>query len=118
MRLRDKLTGKIGENDIFEICYLTQSLANNKRKMELYRLIDDNDERVAQNALWCFTKFSERENEWLFAKQDDLIDKALVEKNSTKLRLLLRILLRQPSEEENLRTDFLDFCVAKITATA
>ena len=100
MNLRDNLTGKIGKNDIFEICYLTQGLENNKRKMELYRLIDDVDERVAQNALGYFTKFSKRENDWLFDKQNALIDKILVEKNSLLLTIIARsfflILLSNP----------------------
>ena len=29
---------------------------------------------------------------------------------------MLHLLLRQPFEEESLRTDFIDFCIAKITA--
>ena len=47
---------------------------------------------------------------------DDLIDRVLVEKNETKRRLMLQLLLRQPFEEESLRSDFIDFCIAKITA--
>ena len=31
---------------------------------------------------------------------------------------MLSILLRQPFEEESLRSDFIDFCVSKITACA
>ena len=34
----------------------------------------------------------------------------------TKRRLMLQLLLRQPFEEESLRSDFIDFCIAKITA--
>ena len=33
-----------------------------------------------------------------------------------KRRLMLHLLLRQPFEEESLRSDFIDFCIAKITA--
>ena len=29
---------------------------------------------------------------------------------------MLQLLLRQPFEEESLRSDFIDFCIAKITA--
>ena len=118
MKLRDKLTGKLAINDIYEICYLTQGTKNDKRKEELYRLIDDEDTRVAQNALWAFAHFGILNNEWLCAKQDDLIDRVLVEKNTTKCRLMLNLLLCQPFEKEKLRTDFLDFCIATITACA
>jgi hypothetical protein len=40
------------------------------------------------------------------------------EEHVGKRRLMLSILLRQPFEEESLRSDFIDFCVNKITACA
>ena len=101
-------------DDIYEICILCHG--NSRKKAELYQLIFDEDERVATNALWVFTHFDMQNNEWLYAKHDDLIDRVLVEKNETKRRLMLSLLLRQPFEEESLRSDFIDFCIAKITA--
>ena len=101
-------------DDIHEICILCHG--NSRKKAELYQLTFDEDERVATNALWVFTHFDMQNNEWLYAKHDDLIDRVLVEKNMTKRRLILSLLLRQPFEEESLRSDFIDFCIAKITA--
>ena len=101
-------------DDIYEICILCHG--NSRKKAELYQLIFDEDERVATNALWVFTHFDMQNNEWLYAKHDDLIDRVLVEKNETKRRLMLSLLLRQPFEEESLRSNFIDFCIAKITA--
>lgn len=101
-------------DDIYEICILTHG--NNRRKTELYQLTLDEDERISINALWVFTHFDLQNNEWLYAKHDDLIDRVLVEKNMTKLRLILSLLIRQPFEEASLRSDFIDFCVGKITA--
>ena len=103
-------------DDIYEICILCHG--NSRKKAELYQLIFDEDERVATNALWVFTHFDMQNNEWLYAKHDDLIDRVLVEKNETKRRLILSLLLRQPFEEESLRSDFIDFCIAKITASS
>ena len=40
------------------------------------------------------------------------------EKHVGKFRLMLNLLLRQPFEEEAFRSDFIDFCIAKITACA
>ena len=40
----------------------------------------------------------------------------IVENNGTNRRLMLSLLLRQPFEEESLRSDFIDFCESKITA--
>ena len=101
-------------DDIYDICMLTHG--NNRQKTELYQLTLDEDERVASNALWVFTHFDLQNNEWLYAKHDDVIDRVLVEKNMTKLRLMLSLLIRQPFEEATLRSDFIDYCVAKITA--
>ena len=96
------------------IQYLTHG--NNCKKAHLYQLTFDEDERVATNALWVFTHFDLQNNEWLYSKHDDLIDRVLVEKNETKRRLILSLLLRQPFEEKSLRSDFIDFCITKITA--
>ena len=112
--MRKKLNKKLCMDDIYEICILCHG--NSRKKAELYQLIFDEDERVATNALWVFTHFDMQNNEWLYAKHDDLIDRVLVEKNMTKRRLMLSLLLRQPFKEESLRSDFIDFCIAKITA--
>ena len=112
--MRKKLNKKLCMDDIYEICILCHG--NSRKKAELYQLIFDEDERVATKALWVFTHFDMQNNEWLYAKHDDLIDRVLVEKNETKRRLMLSLLLRQPFEEESLRSDFIDFCIAKITA--
>ena len=85
-------------------------------KEELYQLTFDENDRVSFNALWALNHFDEANNPWLFQKHDELIDRVLVEKNETKRRLMLQLLLRQPFEEESLRSDFIDFCIAKITA--
>ena len=112
--MRKKLNKKLCMDDIYEICILCHG--NSRKKAELYQLIFDEDERVATNALWVFTHFDMQNNEWLYAKHDDLIDRVLIEKNMTKRRLILSLLLRQPFEEESLRSDFIDFCMGKITA--
>ena len=112
--MRKKLNKKLCMDDIYEICILCHG--NSRKKAELYQLIFDEDERVATNALWVFTHFDMQNNEWLYAKHDDLIDRVLVEKNETKRRLILQLLLRQPFEKKSLRSDFIDFCIAKITA--
>ena len=116
--MRKILQDKINMNDINKICIMTQGKENDHRKEELYQLTFDENDRVSFNALWAFTHFDEANNPWLFQKHDDLIDRVLVEKNMTKLRLMLSLLIRQPFEEATLRSDFIDYCVAKITACA
>ena len=39
---------------------------------------------------------------------------SLKEQDTTKLRLMLNLLLRQPCAEDNVRTDFIDFCLTRL----
>ena len=110
-----QLTHRLSKSDINELCALTKGEHNDNLKEELYQLTLDADRRVATNALWVFTHFSAADNEWLYAKYDQLIDRCLKEKDATKLRLMLNLLQRQPYLEEDIRTDFIDFCLMKLT---
>lgn len=109
------LTNRLSQSEINELCVLTQGEHNNNLKEELYQLTLDANRRVATNALWVFTHFAVVDNEWLYAKHDQLIDRCLKEQNVTKLRLMLTLLLRQPYTEEDVRTDFIDFCLMRLT---
>ena len=109
-----QLNHRLSQSDIHELCALTQGERNNSLKEQLYQLTLDADRRVATNALWVFTHFALADNEWLYAKHDQLIDRCLNEKDATKLRLMLNLLLRQPFDEEAIRTDFIDFCLTQL----
>lgn len=112
--MKQKLIGRISMDNIHELCFLTQGEENNHRKEELYRLTFDEDNRVAFNALHVLSNFDLANNEWLYCKHDELIDRVMKEEHVGKRRLMLNLLLRQPFEEEFLRSDFIDFCVSKI----
>ena len=109
-----QLTHRLSQSDINELCALTKGEHNDNLKEELYQLTLDADRRVATNALWTFTHFAVVDNEWLYAKHDQLIDRCLKEQDATKLRLMLTLLLRQPYTEEDVRTDFIDFCLMRL----
>lgn len=113
--MKTLLAHRLSQSEIKQLCALTQGEHNNHLKEELYQLTLDANRRVAINALWTFTHFAADDNVWLFAKHDQLIDRCLNEKDTTKLRLILTLLLRQPFDEEAIRTDFIDFCLARIT---
>ena len=117
MDLRNRLLQRLSQGDIHEMCFLTQGTENDSLKEELYTLISDENVRVSYNALWVFTYFDLSNNKWLYTKHDELIDKAIAEKHEGKRRLLLTILLRQPFECGNLRTDFIDFCLETIQSS-
>ncbi len=115
--MKSLLSHRLSMDGINDICLLVQGEQNHSLKEQLYQLTLDNDRRVATNALWVFTHFALADNEWLYAKHDQLIDRCLKEKDTTKLRLMLNLLLRQPYTEEDIRTDFIDFCLTRLADT-
>ena len=85
------------------------------------RYIFDLDYRVARSALWGLTKATDKELSELQVILNELIDQAMQTENSSVRRLTLNIIerlwvgerssgMRLTLEEDDLRTDFLDFC--------
>ena len=68
------------------------------------------DYRVARSALWGLTKATDEEEAQLQVMLNELIEQAIQTDNSSVRRLSLNIIERLKMEEEDLRTDFLDFC--------
>ena len=98
-------------DDINEILRLTHD--SDSRKQELYDLVIGEDETIGHHATWIFTHFSSQDNEWLYNKQDQLIDEVLVCKHGGKRRVMLNLLYRQPFPNPP-RVDFLDFCLERM----
>ena len=71
----------------------------------------DTDYRVARSALWGLTKAGNEELSQLQVLLNELINQAMQTENSSVRRLTLNIIERLKMEEEDLRTDFLDFCL-------
>ncbi|MBR4388277.1 MAG: hypothetical protein IKT00_03755 [Prevotella sp.] len=69
------------------------------------------EEKVARNALWGLTKASNDELAALQPMLHELIDLAMMTGFSSVRRLSLTLVERLRMEEEDLRTDFLDFCL-------
>ena len=74
------------------------------------RYIFDSDYRVTRSALWGLTKATNEELSDLQVILNELIDKAMQTENSSVRRLTLNIIERLTLEEDDMRTDFLDFC--------
>ena len=75
-----------------------------------HRYVFDSDYRVARSALWGLTKATNEELSELQVILNELIDQAMQTKNSSVRRLTLNIIERLKMEEDDMRTDFLDFC--------
>ena len=68
------------------------------------------DYLVARSALWGLTKASKEELAQLQMILNELINQAMQTDNSSVRRLSLNIVERLEMKEDDLRTDFLDFC--------
>ena len=68
------------------------------------------DYRVARSALWGLTKARKEDLSQLQVILDKFIDQAMQTDNSSVRRLSLNVVERLELKEEELRTDFLDFC--------
>ena len=75
------------------------------------RFMHSDDERVARNAFWALTKATDKELSQLQVILNELTDLALTTTSSSVRRLSLNIIERLKIEEDDLRTDFLDFCL-------
>lgn len=75
------------------------------------RYVFDEDERVARSALWGLTKASRKELSSLQGMLNELIDLAMRTESSSVRRLTLNVIERLNMTKDDLRTDFLDFCL-------
>ena len=76
----------------------------------------DADYRVARSALWGLTKASDDELSQLQVLLNELIDQAMQTENSSVRRLTLNVIERLELTEDDLRIDFLDFCMEHMVA--
>ena len=75
-----------------------------------HRYVFSEDYLVARSALWGLTKASREELSQLQVIIDKFIDQAMQTDNSSVRRLSLNVVERLKMSEDDLRTDFLDFC--------
>ncbi len=113
--LRRILSYKIGRETIERICRLCSS---SEASMDtLFAFIGSPDDRVGYNALWVMTHFDSSQRCRIEGKKSDLIDFVLKEKHTGKRRLLLAIIEKMPIyNKEEVRGDFIDFCLSKINS--
>jgi hypothetical protein len=76
-----------------------------------HRYAFSQDYLVARSALWGLTKASKAELSQLQEILNKFIDQAMQTDNSSVRRLSLNIVERLEMYEDDLRTDFLDFCL-------
>lgn len=102
MNWQEHLEGRIGLAEV-------KSLAKAIDTKQLFEYIYCPEPKVASNAAWVMTHKSDSEIQQL--PQDRLIDLILSTPDTSIRRLALNLVERQEITVENLRTDFLDFCL-------
>lgn len=82
----------------------------------LWSLARSEDRMTCVNALWSMTHLPATDAKLLLPLRDEMIDMLLVETDTGKKRMLLQLLREQEYCEEDVRTDFLDYCLSKINS--
>lgn len=109
VELRDRLSGRIHENDILEMLYYKQECP--EIADALYCYMFDKDIKVSSNALWVQTwDMIDR----TLPYRDKLVSLAITTPNVTVRRLSLTLLERMDWNKNDIRADFLDLCMGKI----
>jgi hypothetical protein len=100
--IRNELQCRLSIDDI-------RSLAGRMPTEVLFEAIYDSDSQVARNAAWVLTH--KPKSAIAHIPQERLIDYALTTPDSSLRRLTLSLIERQGIAQEDIRTDFLDFCL-------
>lgn len=117
IKIREDLGGRMGVRDIERVCGLCAGADGDGRRAELFALVGDDDDRVGYNALWVFTHFANEDMACLQSERDRLIDILLATGHVGKRRLILTLLDRMDVVAADIRTDYLDYCLAGINST-
>lgn len=117
MELEERLSERLGAGDIEELRRACSGADGDREKEQLFSLITHADERIAYNALWVFTHFRTADMRWLQKYRNSLIDRLLATTHIGCRRLILTLLDRLSTSIDDVRTDYLDYCLAHINST-
>lgn len=82
----------------------------------LWGFARSDDRRTSVNALWTMTHLPETDVKCIVSLRDEMIDMLLAETDTGKKRMLLHLLREQEYAADDIRTDFLDYCMSKINS--
>lgn len=117
MELLGLLENRIGKRQVECIASKCSGSVNDKVKAELFTLVTSDNEKLAYNALWIFTHMSRQDRMWLLPRRNDLVDRVLTISHVGQRRLILTLLDSLPLTCEDVRTDYIDFCLTGINST-
>ncbi|MDE6392172.1 MAG: hypothetical protein K2L59_02735 [Muribaculaceae bacterium] len=82
----------------------------------LWGFVQSDDRRTSVNALWTMTHLPKTDVKCIVSLRDEMIDMLLAETDTGKKRMLLQLLREQEYAADDIRTDFLDYCLSKINS--
>lgn len=109
MITREQLTGTYSRGEALDIYNKVKACGNFLDFCQ--RFMHDDDIRVVRKALWGLSKATRTEIAALQPLFGSLVDLAMKTGDLSVRRLALSIVERLAMEEEDIRTDFLDFCL-------
>lgn len=118
MDLRSRLAKRIYGEEVKQLASMAQSSFNDREFDEFFQLLYDEEARVAENVAWIMSCFNKDGRKRLISKKHLIIAEVMNTSSTTKARLLLTTLLRQPFSKEEITTPFLDFYLDNITNIA
>lgn len=101
---------------INEIKQVALSLDTQGKIDKMIELIHNNDSRISSNAAWILTHVPDTQLHQIQQHLNILIETAINASNVTVRRLTLTTIERLTIREDDLRTDFLDFCLERMVS--
>ena len=102
MDLRSRLAKRIYGEEVKQLASLVQTSFNDREFDEFFQLLYDEEARVAENVAWIMSCFNKDGRKRLISKKHLIIAEVMNTSSTTKTRLLLTTLLRQPFSKEEI----------------
>lgn len=97
---------------IDEIKALAQSAHRDAEiREQLFQTLFEQNGEASKNAVWTLTHLPDSDNVYINAHRDELVGLALVTHEIPLRRMTLTLLERLEWEQDDIRTDLLDFCL-------
>ena len=97
---------------IDEMTALAQSAHRDAEiREQLFQTLFEQNGEASKNAVWTLTHLPDSDNVYINAHRDELVGLALVTHEIPLRRMTLTLLERLEWEQDDIRTDLLDFCL-------
>lgn len=114
MNVRELLSRRIHMPEVKSV--VSWAAGSRENIAALWRLARTEDRMTSVNALWTMTNLPGNDAETVVSLRGEMIDMLLVEADTGKKRMLLQLLRSREWGADDLRTDFLDYCLSKINS--